>query len=205
MKVIGVVCSPRQQGNTEILVREALTAAREAGAEEVEMVSLANKKIFPCDGCDCCLETGECIIDDDMQHIYPKLLTADGIIIGTPVYFWGACGLAKIFIDRTYCLAASHLAIVPDLEIRAKMKSRGKGLRDKVGGIIVVTARVGGTTALRQVSDFFRVHRMPEAGSAIGLAMHKGEANKDEQGLNESRWTGRAVVRTIKRQQALER
>jgi multimeric flavodoxin WrbA len=204
VKVIGIVGSPRHQGNTEFLVREALTAAKEAGAEEVEVVSLAGKTILPCDGCDCCLETGECIIDDDMQEIYPKLLAADGIIMGTPVYIWGICGLAKVFIDRTYCLAASHLAIVPVPEVRAKMKNRGKDLRNKVGGILVVTARVGGTTALRQVSDWFRAARMIEAGAAIAFGYHKGEVSKDEQGLKEARWTGKAVVRAIKQRKALE-
>ncbi len=205
MEVLGIACSPRPQGNTEFLVREALNSAKESGAEKIELISLANKKILPCDGCDCCLETGECIIDDDMQEIYPKLLAADGIIIGSPVYMWGICGLAKVFIDRTYCLAASHLAIVPDPETRARIKGRGKDLRGKVGGIIVVTARVGGTTVVNQVSDFFRAHRMVEAGSAIALAHHKGEASKDAQGLSEARWTGRAVVRDIKQRQVLGR
>jgi len=205
MKVIGIACSPRQQGNTEFLIREALAAAKEAGAEETEIVTVANKRILPCNGCECCLKTGKCIIDDDMQEIYPKLLDADGIIIGTPVYFWGICGLAKVFIDRTYCLATGHLAIILGPEARIKMKSRrGKDLRNKVGGIIVVTARVGGTTVVNQVSDFFRMHRMIEAGSAIAFAYHKGEASKDEQGLNEARGTGRAVVRTIKQREKLE-
>lgn len=196
MKVVGIAGSPRQQGNTEFLIREALTAAKEAGAEQTEVVSLANKNILPCDGCDSCLETGKCIIDDDMQGIYPKLLAADGIIIGTPVYMWGICGLAKVFIDRTYCLGSSHRALIPSE--RAQMKQYQKGLRNKVGGIIVVTARVGGATAFRQVSDFFRIHRVIEAGGAIALAHHRGEATKDEQGLREARLMGKALVREIK-------
>lgn len=203
MKILGIVCSARKESNTELLIQEAMAAAKEAGADDLEVLYLGDKTISPCRGCETCIETGKCAIDDDMQEIYPKLLSADGIIIGTPVYFWGACGLAKNFIDRTYCLIVSHLAIMP--ELRAKMKSRGEDLRNKAGGIIVVTARVGGTTALRQVSDFFRVHRMIEAGSAIALARNKGGVNKDEQGLNEARWTGRAVVRTIKQRQALGR
>jgi len=203
MKIIGIAGSPRQQGNTEFLIREALASAKEAGAEETEVISLAGKNILYCDGCDTCIETGKCIIEDDMQEIYPKMLAADGIIIGAPVYMWGICGLAKNFIDRTYCLGHRHLATFP--EIRAKMGYHGKGLRNKAGGIIVVTARVGGATAFRQISDFFRTHRMIEAGGAIAFALQKGEVIKDEQGLNEARRTGRAVVRALKKHQAPER
>jgi len=202
MKVIGIVCSPRQQGNTEFLVREALTAAAEAGAEEVEAVPVANNRILPCDGCGYCLETAECMIDDDMQDIYPKLLAADGIIIGTPVYFWGVTAQAKAIIDRTYCLAAAHLAVDP--ELHAKLRSYGRVLRNKVGGTIVVAGREGGSSASRQISDFFRLHLMGEAGRAIAYGTGKGEVSKDEEGLRQARGVGRAVVRAIKQRKALE-
>ena len=109
---------------------------------------------------------------------------------------WGICGLAKVFIDRTYCLGIGHLALSP--EMSAKITYRQEGLRNKIGGIIVVTARVGGATAFRQISDFFRIHRMYEAGGAIALALQKGEVSKDKQGVNEACRTGRAVVRAIK-------
>ena len=202
MKVIGIVCSPRQQGNTEFLVGEALTAAAEAGAEEVEVVPVANNRILPCDGCDYCLETAECMIADDMQDIYPKLLAADGIIIGTPVYFWGVTAQAKAIIDRTYCLAAAHLAVDP--ELRAKIRSYGRALRNKVGGTIVVAGREGGSCAFRQISDFFRLHLMVEAGGALAYGRDKGEVSKDEEGLRQARGVGRAVVRAIKQRKALE-
>ena len=202
MKIVGIVCSPRRQGNTEFLVREALAAAEEAGAEEVEVVCVADNRILPCDGCDHCLETAECMIDDDMQDIYPKLLAADGIIIGTPVYFWGATAQAKAIIDRTYCLAAVHLAVDP--ELRAKLRSYGRILRNKVGGTIVVAGRDGGSSASRQISDFFRLHLMAEAGRAIAYGTGKGEVSKDEEGLRQARWVGRAVVKAIKQRKALE-
>ena len=179
-----------------------MTAAKEAGAEEIQVVSVANKTILPCDGCESCMETGECIIDDDMQELYPKLLAADGIIMGTPVYFWGATAQAKAIIDRTYCLAAARLAVDP--ELRAKLRSYGRVLGNKVGGTIVVAERVGASSAFRQISDFFRLHRMVEAGGAIAYGREKGEASSDEQGLAEARWTGRAVVRAIKQRKALE-
>ena len=88
MKILGIVGSPRKGGNTEILVEEALTATREAGAQ-TEIILLADKNIAGCDGCGSCFETGVCKIKDDMQSIYPQLEAADAIIFGSPVYFGG--------------------------------------------------------------------------------------------------------------------
>ena len=196
MKVIGIVCSPREGGNTEILLHRALEAAKEAGAEETELIHLSGKHINPCDGCLTCAETGKCHIDDDMQAIYPKLLEADGIIMGTPVYFWGVTAQAKALIDRTNCWTQGHAAI-----LRANKPISGpgiEGLRNKVGGIITVAYRGGATKAVGQISDFFRVHRIIEAGAAIAYAQEKGEVRNDEQGLREAWWVGRAVVRRIK-------
>ena len=101
MKIIGIVCSPRVGGNTEILVKEALEAAREAGGE-TELVLVAGKNITPCDGCGACEKDGVCMIEDDMQTIYQQLELADGVIFGTPVYFVNVSAQAKAIIDRTY-------------------------------------------------------------------------------------------------------
>lgn len=195
MKVIGIIGSPRKGGNTEILVSLALGAAQEAGAEEIEVISLSGKHINPCDGCDTCDETGECHQNDDMQLIYPKLLEADGIIIGTPVYFWGVSAQVKALIDRTHSLTYAHRALMRGN--KPAPEHRHEGLRNKAGGIIVVARRAGATPAVRAISDFFRVHRIIEAGAAIAYANKKGEVKNDEQGLREARWVGRAVVRTI--------
>ena len=195
MKIIGIVCSPREGGNTEILVSRALDGAKEAGAEETKVIHLSGKHITPCDGCRTCEETGKCHLDDDMQDIYAELLEADGIIIGTPVFFWGVSAQAKALIDRTLCLTFGHRAI-----FRGDKPVAGthqEGLRGKVGGIITVARRAGPTLAVRQISDFFRTHRIIEAGAAIAYAYEKGEVKNDEQGLREARWVGRAVVRAI--------
>ncbi len=203
MKVLGIVCSPRRDGNTEILVQEALDAARENGAEETELLRLAGKEIAPCDGCDVCLETGNCVINDDMQQVYSKMLEADGIILGSPVYFWGVTAQAKALIDRTYCLAGGHRALLTRGKISGEQ--RHKGLRNKAAGIIVVARRAGATSAFGQLADFIRIHRMVEGGGAIAYGDEKGDVRKDEQGIREARWTGRAVVREIRKTQAVEK
>ena len=101
MKVLGIVCSPTAGGNAETLVRESLVGAAEKGAE-TDLISFASMNVKPCDGCRSCTKTGECVIDDDMKDVYPKLLSADGIIIGTPVYFWTVTAQAKLLMDRTF-------------------------------------------------------------------------------------------------------
>ncbi len=180
MKVIGILCSPRRHGNTAILIQEALEGARELGAE-VELLNITDKIINFCDGCESCLETGECHINDDMQEIYIKLIESDGIIIATPVYFWSVSAQAKIFIDRTYALF------------------RQRKLRNKVGGIVVVAARAGCSSACGPLRAFLQRHRMIEGGTAMAYGWKRGEVEQDEHGLREARTVGRAVVRAIQR------
>ena len=101
MNVLGLVCSPREGGNTEILVREALAGAEQKGAE-TELYLVADKNIGPCIACEACAAKGVCATDDDMQVLYKKLLAADGIILGTPVYFINVSAQAKAVIDRSF-------------------------------------------------------------------------------------------------------
>ena len=70
--VVGLSCSPRKGGNTDIMVQQVLATARDAGAR-VEFLRVAEMKIAPCDACWTCAETGRCHIEDDMSAIHPKL------------------------------------------------------------------------------------------------------------------------------------
>ena len=104
MKVVGVCGSPRK-GNTEWMLTKLLEEAAKTGAE-TELILLREKDIKGCDGCLSCEAGGKqrkgiCAIHDDMQEIYPKLVEADGLALGTPVYFEMLSGLLKNFMDRT--------------------------------------------------------------------------------------------------------
>ncbi|MFC1966345.1 flavodoxin family protein [Chloroflexota bacterium] len=195
MKVLGIVCSPRRGGNTEVLVEEALANARELGAD-VELVILAGKNITPCDGCESCVKTGKCRIEDDMQEIYSKLLETDGVIFGTPVYFWSVTAQAKAIIDRTYVLL------------------QGRKLRNKVAGVITVARRTGATRAFSVFQNFFNLQFMMPAGAiaftkeeeirrsnrmvgAVAYAGEKGEVREDRRGMAEAAALGRNIVKTI--------
>jgi multimeric flavodoxin WrbA len=104
MKVLGIACSPRKKGNTDILLEQALSGAEESGAE-VEFLPIRDLDIKPCQGCTRCTKDGKCRTRDDMQIVYEKMLAADGIIFGVPIYFWSMCGQAKVLLDRTLLCA----------------------------------------------------------------------------------------------------
>ena len=180
MKVLGISCSLRKGGNTEILVEEALAGAKEAHAE-VELLTLIGKEIKPCDGCGACRKTGECHINDDMQPIYGKLLEADGIIFGTPVYFWQMAGQAKVLLDRTYALRNPRFR-----------------LANKVGAIIVVARRTGLMNVIGTFYSYFACNHMFTVDYGSGLANGKGMVREEDKfAIRQAREVGKQVALLI--------
>lgn len=101
MKILGIVGSPRKNGNTDILVETALLAAKNDDIE-VEKIYLSDYAFKGCIGCEGCRETFKCVIKDEMDKIYEKLDESDAIILGSPTYFYNVTSLTKAFIDRLY-------------------------------------------------------------------------------------------------------
>lgn len=176
MKVSGIVCSPREGGNTEILVREALAGAGDSGAK-TGLVITRDKDLQPCDGCLSCEKTGECHIRDDMGQIHTELLSADGIIWGTPVYFFSATAQAKIIIDRTYCLYANS-----------------NRLAGKVSGAISTGASLGNLGVWTLFNTFFSVHHMLSTDFVYGYARNKANIRRDRHAMKAAREMGRQMV-----------
>jgi multimeric flavodoxin WrbA len=100
-RVFGIVGSPRRNGNTEILVDEVLRGAAEAGAA-VEKAILSELDIAPCEACDACVDTGECITVDAMEELFARMWQSQVWVLGTPVYWWGPSAQFKVFVDRWY-------------------------------------------------------------------------------------------------------
>ncbi|HRU04742.1 MAG TPA: flavodoxin family protein [Candidatus Brocadiia bacterium] len=103
MKVIGIVGSPRQGANTERLVKRVLAGAEKAGAE-TKLFHLARMNIKGCVSCFHCRGREGCALQDDMQTLYAEIQSANGIVIGSPVYMWQMSGQTKLFVDRLYAL-----------------------------------------------------------------------------------------------------
>jgi len=104
MKILGVMGSPRIGGNTDVLMDRALAGAQAAGAD-VEKVILDQLDIGPCRDCEGCAVDGECAQADDMIALYEKIRQAGGLVLGTPVYWWGPTAQMKAFLDRWYAIA----------------------------------------------------------------------------------------------------
>ena len=98
-KILGVMGSPRKNGNTHLLLSNILKAAEDAGAT-TEILLLGDKHIEECDGCWVCWKNKECPKSDDMLELYPKIIESDVIIFGTPVYWYGPTAIIKSFLDR---------------------------------------------------------------------------------------------------------
>ncbi len=105
MKVLGIMGSPRIKSNTDLLLDEALKGARNEGAE-VEKIVVDKLDIAPCKEYLGCFKDGNCVIRDDMDKIYPKLLEAGVVIIASPIFFYGLSAQAKALIDRCQALWA---------------------------------------------------------------------------------------------------
>ena len=153
MKVIGISGSPRR-GNTEFMVKTILDRL-EAKGIETELILLRKKDIRTCRGCLACEDRkGICVIKDDINGILPLITEADGMVLGTPVYFEMVSGMLKNFMDRT-CPVWTKL--------------EGK----KIAGTAVAEEGIG--KAVDNLKTFANVCGMDWAGSVTALAKLPGD------------------------------
>lgn len=107
MNLLALLGSPRKNGNTSALLDSFLKGAASAG-HSAETVFLHGKKIAPCTSCRSCrvdgIGTGVCVIKDDMTDLYDKVIGADVIVHGFPIYWWSIPAQTKVFLDRIYAL-----------------------------------------------------------------------------------------------------
>ena len=176
LKILALSFSPRKNGNTDILLDEALKGAQQEGAE-AELYRVSDKTIETCDGCRACWDTGECHIQDDMQNLYTKLLEANGIIFGTPVYFYTMAGQAKTFIDRTCALGLP-----------------GRNLANKVGGIVVVAGSLGLADTVKDLYFYIVTRQMLPANFVAAYAGGKGDVENLPKCMAAARDMGRQMV-----------
>lgn len=114
MKVLGIMGSPRIKGNTDLLLDETLKGVQSQGTE-VEKLIVGALNITPCREYYGCLKDGNCVIRDDMDDIYPKLTEADGVVVASPIFFYGVSGQIKVLIDRCQALWARKYVLKQDL------------------------------------------------------------------------------------------
>lgn len=102
MKVLGIAGSPRENGNTQLLLDQSLEGAKSGGAK-VNKIILNDLKFSPCQECGGCNDTGVCTVEDDMQIVYGKVREADALILASPIFFGCLSAQTKMMIDRFQC------------------------------------------------------------------------------------------------------
>lgn len=188
MKVVAFNGSPRKDGNTAVLIRTALAALEKEGIE-TELISLAGKPLRGCTACYACFRNKDsrCIIKgDDLNSHVAKMIAADGIILGSPVYVADVTAEMKALIDRT-CLVT---------------RSSGNVLRRKVGAGIVAARRGGAIHAFDTLNHLFLLSEMIIAGSSywnMGMGREPGEVEKDQEGLDTMRVLGENMAWLLKK------
>jgi multimeric flavodoxin WrbA len=101
--ILAIYGSPRKKGNTARLLEQAVAGAREAGAQ-VDEVALRDLKISPCLEIYGCKKDGRCAIKDDYQGLYDKLISCDGVILASPIFFYNVSAQTKTMMDRCQSL-----------------------------------------------------------------------------------------------------
>lgn len=171
MKAILISGSPREEGNTEYLLNHCSTILKDKNID-AEVISLAGKEIKGCLGCGWCRQNNvkKCINDkDDFMPILEKMLTADIIILGSPVYFGSATPELMALIDRAGFIGRSN-----------QLFSR------KIGAAITVGRRAGQNFTFSQLCYWFLINNMIVPGSSywnVASAGAKGSVKEDTEGL----------------------
>ncbi|MEE8392539.1 MAG: flavodoxin family protein [Anaerolineae bacterium] len=153
MKVLGIAGSPRRRGNTETLLDRFLAGAESTGAG-VEKIVAARLKVAGCIACDGCWDDGHCIVQDDFQSVYDKLIAADVIVLAAPLFFWNLPAQVKALVDRSQCQWARKYKAKAPLADSSAGHSRRRGVFLGVGG----APRPDFEGTMRTVEGFFSVY-----------------------------------------------
>ena len=181
MNILILNGSPRKEGCTARALREVANTLRLEGIE-TETVQVGVQEIRGCLGCGACKTVGRCVVDDLVNELAPKLAEADGLLVGTPVYYAGANGTIKALLDRLFY--STHF---------------DKTM--KVGAAVVSSRRAGGTTAFDEINKYFTISGMPIVSSTYWNEVHgftAADVEKDLEGLQTMRNLGRNMAFLIK-------
>lgn len=188
MKVVAFNGSPRRAGNTNRALELVLEELRNEGLE-TELVQMGSEDFAPCQACYACKtnKNRRCKIKtDSLNDWVEKAAAADGIIIGSPVYFGSMNGQTKAFIDRT-----------------GMVNRANGGLFDrKVGAAVAVNRRTGALATFNEINDFFLIGHMVVIGSSywnVVQAQKPGDIEADTEGQGIMRNLGKNMAWAIKK------
>ena len=188
MKVLGINCSPRKGGNTELLIREVFKALEKEGIK-TDFFQLGGKKVRGCIACMKCVKEkdGRCHQKNEViNECIKRMVKADAIIIGSPVHHADLSADTKALIEvASYSLGAS-----------------GHPLKRKSGAAVIAVRRAGAIHAFDSINHFFLINEMIIPGSSywnIGIGREKGEVLKDEEGMRTMKVLGENMAWLLKK------
>ena len=181
MKVLIINGSPHKAGCTSVALKELENTLNLEGID-TESVYIGSTSVRGCIGCGTCRKTMQCAFDDIVNKIAIKFEQADGLVIGTPVYYAGASGTVISLLDRLF-YSTSFSKVM------------------KVGAAVISSRRAGSTSAFDEINKYFTIAGMPIVSSTYWNEIHgskKSDALKDLEGLQTMRNLGKNMAFLIK-------
>jgi multimeric flavodoxin WrbA len=174
--ILIILGSPRKNGNSTILAKQLADGVK-ASNGDADLVFLQDLKIAPCSACDACIKNPDrkCIINDDMQLLYPKIKQADAIVFASPIYWFNISAQMKLFIDRSYAIQQDGKYAFSDKEV-----------------VIILTYgdvdvfKSGGVNVLRSFEDICNFVNATIVGTIYGSAEKAGDIKKNTKLLEEA-------------------
>ena len=166
MKVLLINGSPKAKGNTAFALEQMAEVLEDQGIE-AEIIHVGNQIIRGCIACGSCYKTGKCVFDDAVNEIAAKFESADGLVVGSPVYYASANATLIALLDRLFY--SSHF-----------------DKRMKVGACVAVARRGGCSATFDELNKYFTISGMPVASSHYWNSVHgriPGEAAQDAEGI----------------------
>lgn len=191
MKLLAINGSPNPAGNTRLAL-DTVCAELSAAGIETEIVQAGQLRLRGCSACGSCARNKDrkCALPDDgLNALVERMAAADGIVIGSPVYFSGIAGGMKSFLDRAFYVSGSN----------------GGLFRHKVGAALVALRRSGGVAAFDQLNHYIHYAEMLTPGSSYWNVIHgakAGEAASDEEGVQVMRVLGKNLAWLLKLKEA---
>ena len=181
MKVLLINGSPKANGNTALALKEMANIFAAEGIE-AEIIQVGNKDIRGCIACGSCSRLGKCVFDDMVNEIAPKFEAADGLVIGSPVYYAGANATLMAFLQRLFYSTRFDKTM-------------------KVGASIAIARRGGCSATYDEMNKFFGISGMPIASSQYWNSVHggaPGQAAEDLEGMQTMRTLARNMAFLMK-------
>ena len=183
MKVLLINGSPLAKGSTYTALNEVAGTLEKEGIE-TEMIHIGNQAIRGCIACGKCREIGHCIFEDAVNEVAEKFKNADGLVVGSPVYYASANATLIAFLDRLFYSSA-----------------RQYDKTMKVGAAVVSARRGGNTATFDELNKYFTISGMPVVSSQYWNQIHGNnaeDASKDAEGLQTMRTLGRNMAFLMK-------